>query len=670
MSLLSTRREVIEFTVFGLTAAAFEVLAPTAATTAAAAENPGIPSRRLFFRDLDRSSALLSPDGQSIAWREPRDGVLNLMVAPISDLTQARPVTNAKDRSVSEDYIWAWTNKHIIFFDSAGDENYRAYSADIETGLTIPLTPAGVRTFVQQRSKRFPNEFLFSVNRRDRKLFDIVRIDIASGENQPVFENPGFTNIRTGIDFQVYLGTRFLADGSAKVQKLEPDGTWSDFVEIGPVDALTTWPAMISGNRKSAFFIDSRGRNTAALVEIDLATRESRVLAEDPEADISRVLYQPGSLRPYAAVSVAARQHWHLIDPAFGFDLDHWRASQPDSDFRVESQSNEGGRIILDYFRPDAADGFWLYERETRKLTPLFKSQTDLDQVSLRPMEPVVIPASDGVPLPGYLTLPKDNAKNVPFVLVIHGGPYYRDNWRYDETHQFLASRGYGVLSVNYRGSTGFGKRFINLADKGWGGRMQDDVTDAAGWAIAQGYADPKRIGFFGASYGGYAALTAAARTPDTFVCVIDLFGPSNLVTMMRSFPPYWTWLSTWKRRLADPDTEDGRAWLTERSPLTHADKIVRPLLIGQGMRDVRVTPEESEQIVQAVQQRQIPVTYVTFPDEGHGFVRQENRVAFSAVAEAFLAKYLGGQTEPIGDALSGSTIKFEVGRELIPGLG
>jgi dipeptidyl aminopeptidase/acylaminoacyl peptidase len=508
------------------------------------------------------------------------------------------------------------------------------------------------------------------VNARDRKLFDIVRINVASGESQPIFQNPGFTNIYTGIDFQVHLGRRFLRDGSAKVQKWEPDGTWSDLVDIGPEDALSTWPDAISANRKSAFFIDSRDRDTAALVEIDMATGERQVLAEDPEADISLVLYEPGSVRPYAAASVAARQRWHLIGLAYGFDLDHWRIGQPESDFSVSSQSNEGARIVLDYFRPDASDGFWSYERQTRKLTPLFKSQPDLDQVSLRPMDPVVIPASDGVPLSGYLTLPKDNAKNVPFVLAIHGGPYYRDSWGYNETHQFLASRGYGVLSVNYRGSTGFGKRFINLADKGWGGRMQDDLTDAAGWAIAQGYANSKRVGFVGASYGGYAGLMAATKTPDTFACVIDLFGESNLVTMMRSFPPYWTWLSTWKRRLADPETEDGRAWLTEHSPLTHADKIVRPLLIGQGMRDVRVTPKESEQIVQVMQQRQLPVTYVTFSDEGHGFVRQENRIAFSAVSEAFLAKHLGGQAEPIGDALAGSTIKFEVGRELIPGLG
>ena len=256
MSFLSTRRRVLEYAAFGFTAGAFKVYAPPGA---AATEGPEPPSRRLFFRDPDRSSVSLSPDGQNISWREPRDGVLNLMVAPINDLTQARPVTNAKDRSVSESYIWAWTNKHIVFFDSVGDENYRAYSVDLDTGTTIPLTPSeGVRSYVQQRSKRFPSELLFGVNARDRKLFDIVRIDIASGESQPIFQNPGFTSIRTGTDFQVCLGTRFLADGSAKVQKLEPDGTWTDFADIGPEDALTTGPAMISGNRKSVFFIDSR----------------------------------------------------------------------------------------------------------------------------------------------------------------------------------------------------------------------------------------------------------------------------------------------------------------------------------------------------------------------------------------------------------------------------
>lgn len=668
MPVLTTRRYLLESMAFAM-AAASPLGLPSA--DAAATEATTLTPRRLFFRDPDRSSVRLSPDGRNIAWREPRDGVLNLMVAPADEPARSRQVTHARDRSVGGFFMWAWTGKHIVFFDSAGDENYRASSVDLDSGITIPLTPAGgVRSFAQQRSRRFPNELLLGVNARDRKLFDILRVNVATGESTPIFQNPGFERVYTAGDFAVHFGRRYRPDGSAEIQRWEPDGTWSTFVTIAPEDTLTTWLDAVSDDRRTAFVIDSRGRDTAALMEIDLATHESRVLAEDPEADIVRAAYDPNTSRPYAAVSVAARERWHLIDPAYAFDLDRLRAVQADSDFAIESQSNERGRIICYYSRSDAAGEFRLYDRSERSTKPLFKSRTDLDGVKLRPMEPVVIPASDGVSLPGYLTRPADDARNGPLVLTIHGGPYARDMWGYSALHQWLASRGYGVLSVNYRGSTGFGKKFVNIADQGWGGRMQDDLTDAAAWVVAQGHADPRRIGFFGASYGGYAALTAATKTPETFACIVDVFGPSDLVTMMRGFPPYWSsWLADWRRRLADPETEAGRQWLTERSPLYHADRIVRPMLIAQGLKDVRVTSKESEQIVQAMRQRQIPVTYVSFPDEGHGFVREENRIAFIAVMEAFLAQHLGGRTDPIGDAFSGSTIRFEVGRELISGL-
>jgi dipeptidyl aminopeptidase/acylaminoacyl peptidase len=255
-------------------------------------------------------------------------------------------------------------------------------------------------------------------------------------------------------------------------------------------------------------------------------------------------------------------------------------------------------------------------------------------------------------------------------VLLIHGGPYARDQWGFNSTHQWLANRGYAVLSVNYRGSTGFGKAFIAAADREWGGRMHDDLIDAVDWAVAQGIADPRRVGFFGASYGGYSALTAATKTPEVFACIVDVFGISNLITFMATIPPYWgPWFSVWKNRLGDPDTEAGRAFLIERSPLTHIDRASRPILIAQGMRDVRVVAAESEQMVTALKNRGVPVTYVTFPDEGHGFVRPDNRLAFYAVAEAFLAKHLGGRSQPIGHDLTGSTLKVETGGELVPGL-
>jgi dipeptidyl aminopeptidase/acylaminoacyl peptidase len=288
-------------------------------------------------------------------------------------------------------------------------------------------------------------------------------------------------------------------------------------------------------------------------------------------------------------------------------------------------------------------------------------------------MQPVVIPARDGLSLQGYLTMPAPepgSAAKVPLVLVIHGGPYLRDNWGFNGTHQWLASRGYAVLSINYRGSTGFGKAFVAAADREWGGKMHDDLIDGVNWAVSRGFADPKRVGFYGGSYGGYSALMAATKTPDVFACIVDLFGISNLLTFMDTIPPYWgPWISVWKNRIADPATEAGRAFLRERSPLTHIDRVSKPILIAQGMQDVRVVAAESEQMVTALKTRGVPVTYVTFPDEGHGFVRPENRLAFFAVADAFLAKHLGGRYQPVGEDFAGSTLKVEIGGELVPGL-
>jgi dipeptidyl aminopeptidase/acylaminoacyl peptidase len=329
--------------------------------------------------------------------------------------------------------------------------------------------------------------------------------------------------------------------------------------------------------------------------------------------------------------------------------------------------------LVTVFYERDTASGeYALLDRQTRTVRSLFKQRKALDNVALRKMQSVIIPARDGLRLNGYLTLPgtEAGAGKLPMVLLIHGGPYARDQWGFNSNHQWLANRGYAVLSVNYRGSTGFGKAFIAAADREWGGRMHDDLIDAVDWAVAQGIADPRRVGFFGASYGGYSALMAATKTPEVFACIVDVFGISNLITFMATIPPYWgPWFSVWKNRLGDPDTEAGRAFLIERSPLTHIDRASRPILIAQGMRDVRVVAAESEQMVTALKNRGVPVTYVTFPDEGHGFVRPDNRLAFYAVAEAFLAKHLGGRSQPIGHDLTGSTLKVETGGELVPGL-
>ena len=286
-------------------------------------------------------------------------------------------------------------------------------------------------------------------------------------------------------------------------------------------------------------------------------------------------------------------------------------------------------------------------------------------------MQPVTIRSRDGLDLVCYLSRPSDAQEAVPMILLVHGGPWSRDDWGLHPNHQWLANRGYAVLSVNYRGSTGFGKAFVNAANMEWAGKMHDDLIDAVDWAVAEGIADPARVAIMGGSYGGYAALVGVTFTPEKFACAVDLVGISNLVTFLNTIPAYWApWKSQWKVRMGDYTTDEGQRFLEERSPLNRADRIVRPLLIGQGANDVRVKASESEQIVAAMQQRGIPVTYVCYPDEGHGFVRPENRRSFMAVVEAFLATHLGGRCEPVGDDLKDSTIEFRAGRELIPGLG
>jgi len=626
--------------------------------------------RRTFFRDPDRANVQLSSDGLNLAWTEPVRGIQNVFVAPVDDLAQSRQVTHDTGRSIAG-YIWAYTNRHVVILrDRDGSENHHCYSVDIGTGRELTLfEQAGVRSFIWRASRDYPAEMLFGMNARDRRFFDVVRINITTGESSVVFENPGYSGFLFDETLSVRLANRVLPDGSAEILNVAPDGGTTPFLEIPPEDVFTTSAWRFSRDGNWLFMQDSRGRDTAALIERDMRTDATKVLAEDTDADVVGAWWDPRTMRPLDAVSLASRQRRQPIDPEVHEDLDFLATRIGDAEFWIVSQ-DLGMRLVISVVRSDAAVEFMLYDRDTRTLTRLFKARSDLDDVPLRRMLPVTIQARDGLALPSYLTLPHDDFRRGPLVMVIHGGPYARDTWGYNGMHQWLANRGYAVLSVNFRGSTGFGKAFVNAADQQWAGRMQDDLTDAASWAVAQGYADPARIGFFGGSYGGYAALVAATQTPETFACVIDLFGPSNLVTLLQSIPPYWqTWFALWRRRLASPDTEEGRAWLTARSPITRVERIVRPLLIVQGMNDVRVKPQESEQIVDALRKRDIPVTYATFSDEGHGFVREENRLAFSAVMEAFLAQHLGGAVEPVGDAFAGSSIQFVAGKELIPGM-
>ncbi|MBI4549564.1 MAG: S9 family peptidase, partial [Candidatus Omnitrophica bacterium] len=390
---------------------------------------------------------------------------------------------------------------------------------------------------------------------------------------------------------------------------------------------------------------DSRGSDTGRLVEFDIESRRSVVLAEDREFDIGGVMIHPDRYTVQAVTITRDRTEWTVLDESIRPDLEALSGLH-DGDFSIISRDHADRLWLVRYEDDDHPVAYYLFDRSEQKGTFLFFHQPELQNYRLAETEPFRMKSRDGLVLRGYLTFPPGRErKNLPMVVNVHGGPWSRDVWGYDSRAQWLANRGYLCLELNFRGSVGFGKKFVNAGDREWGRNMQNDLVDAVEWAVKQGHADPSRIGIFGASYGGYAALAGAAFTPELFRCAVDVVGPSNLITFIRTVPPYWTTeLATIYRRVGDPEKDAD--FLRERSPLFRADHIRIPILIAQGANDPRVKREESDEIVAALERNGVEHEYLLFPDEGHGFVKPENRLKFYAAAEAFLARHLGGRSE------------------------
>ena len=629
-------------------------------------------SRSTAFGDAGRRAATLSPDGRRLAWLESRAGVFNLMVAPSDLSSKPFQVTQEAQRSVRPPLIWARTNCHIIvFLDEDGDENYRAFSINVDNGRVIPLTPGGgAQALFRRHSVSNRSEVLFSINDRNRRFFDLVRVNVITGDNVPLFMNDAFSKLHVTGHFEVYFAERTLNDGSCEIVHRQADGAWKPLVQIPLEDVLTTRVVAIAATGRSLFLIDSRNRDRGALVEIEAATGRCKILVEDPDADVDDVVIDPSTDRPIGAVAVATRQRWHGLNAAICRDLAKIASMVGDADFWIVDTDETVSRFLVRAEPSDVPPSYHLYDRHSPQPAPVIIRTLDEPGGPFRPMKAITIYARDGLALQSYITVPAKGSGYWPMVVVVHGGPYARDKWEFSPVHQWLAGCGYVVLSINFRGSTGFGKRFVNAADGEWGGRMQDDLADGADWAIREGLADPNRIALHGASYGGYASLMAAALIPDRFTCFVDVCGPSNLVSFMESIPTYWgSWFAVIVRRLADHRTPEGRAWLTRRSPIAHVEAIRRPVLIAQGLQDVRVKPDESRRMARALRERGAPVTLVTFPDEGHFFAQGRNRIALAAVIETFLARNVGGTLETPWQDIAASSMAVEIGGELL-GLG
>ena len=637
---------------------------------------PLIPRRTLFDNPV-AFGGQISPCGRWFSWLAPVDGVMNIWLAAADQPGKGEPLTRTKGRPIN----WqGWTpdSRFVMFVnDETGDENWNLFAVDPTTKELRNLTPLkGVSAQPKSWSRDVPGKLVVGLNDRDQRWHDLYLVDIATGARDLLWLNTQeFLNI--GLDWSLTPrhARTTLPDGGGRMWRIEGT-TATRWFDIEHQDALNTGPSYFDGSNKRLLMYTSVGRNTTALAWVDWQSGKETIVVEHPRYDVASTVSHPVT-RELEAVSVdGARAEWVYVAPSIADDFAFLRTRLDGFEVNVGSKTDDNRRWVVNAHRAEQPLTCFLFDRDKQTVTELFQARPALKSSRLAPMRPIEAKARDGLDLVSYLTLPADvtgdkPAKPLPMVLVVHGGPWSRDAYGYRGDHQWLANRGYGVLSVNYRGSTGFGKGFIAASEKQHGAKMHDDLIDMVGWAIEHGIADKDKVAIFGGSYGGLASFYGATFTPDVFCCSVPVVGITNLQTLLESMPPYWAGFAEFMyRSYGDPRTEEGRKLLAERSPISKVDNIKKPMLIFHGANDVRCKVAESDSIVAAMQKKGIPVTYVVYPDEGHGFQKPANRLAYYAMAEAFFARHLGGACEPVGTDFEGSSHEVRAGAESLKALG
>jgi dipeptidyl aminopeptidase/acylaminoacyl peptidase len=647
----------------------FVALVPAIAAPAVRAELPPLIPRRVLLADSARSSPRLSPDGSQLAYVGPSDkGVPNLWVQTLGKHDD-RLVTHDARRGI-RGFTWAADSRHLLYRqDRDGDENWHVFSTDLTTGLVRDLTPfVGIRAQDLLVSSRRPGEILVGLNTRDRRVSDMYRVNLDTGAVTLDTQNPGdVLSWVTDDDFVIRAATAFDAETARSAIRVRDNGSapWRDLVVL-PFEHCPFFGQVNGGSLVAGFSPGGKGlyavlpldSDKTRLVELDLKTgKPVRAIASDPRCDVE---YSPSLISSYPDV-LTSPADGHVQAVGFNYTRLEWNVVDDTvrADFDALGRTRPGTLYVIDRVRDDslwlvaitAADGpaaYYLYDRPRRKADLLFLDPPDWGNYTFARPEPVVIKARDGLDLVCYLTAPPGvPRKGLPLVLLPHGGPWWRDRLEFDPWVQLLANRGYAVLQVEYRGSTGFGMKFFNAANRQFGDQaVLADLLDGVRCAVDTGLADPKRLGVLGGSGGGYATLCCLAFHPELWACGIDVVGPSNVATLMEGFPPFFKAVKRrWVLRMGDAEHDE--AWNRKISPLFHADRIRAPLLMFYGLNDARVTIREAEQMVQALRARDRPVTLVVYPDEGHGFSRRENNLDFFGRMEEFLAKHLGGRQEP-----------------------
>ncbi len=622
----------------------------TATTSSVSQALPPLIPRETLFGNPDRTRPQLSPDGKYLAYVAPDEkNVLQVWLRTVGE-DDDQQLTADQKRGIRL-YVWTYNPNQLIYLqDSDGDENFHLYLVNVQSKLVRDLTPfQGVKAQPIDLDPEFPDQVLVGMNLNDRQKFDVYRINLNNGAVEFDTDNPG--NIVSWVadaQFQIRAAIAATPDGGSDLLfRQTPDQSFELLRHWGPDDEGSA--VTFAEDGKTLYITGSHDANAQRLIALDLASRQETIMAADQQYDIGGVVIHPTQRRIQAVSFYKDKVEWQILDESIADDFNAI-AQIRDGEFAITSRTLADDTWLVGYATDDGPVYYYVYNRDAKTHSLLFSNQPELETLQLASMQPISYQARDGLTIHGYLTTPVGvEAKNLPTVLLVHGGPWARDTWGYSPTVQWLANRGYAVLQVNFRGSTGYGKAFLNAGNREWAAKMHDDLIDAVNWIVDQGIADRNKVAIMGGSYGGYATLVGLAFTPEVFAAGVDIVGPSNLVTLMQSIPPYWAPMKAmFAHRLGDLDTEE--EFLKARSPLFFIDRIQKPLLIGQGANDPRVKQAESEQIVEAMQKANKPVEYALYTDEGHGFARPENRLHFFAIAEEFLSKYLEGRFEPIGE--------------------
>ncbi len=642
-------------------------LPPSKAAVKTAKAPTGLPpfiDREVFFGNPEIAGAQISPDGKYISFLKPWKDTRNVWVKEAGEpFTAARLLTTETKRPVAG-YFWTRDSRYILYVkDNDGDENYNVYAVDPVArpapGADAPpsrdLTGLkGVRLMIFDLPKSDTDVAYIGLNDRDKAWHDLYRLKISTGEKTLIRKN---TERITGWEFDLAgnlrLATRSAENGDTEILRVDAD----KFTKVYSCNVFETCgPVRFQKDGKQAYIETNKGAGVdlAALALLDPANGETKIVESDPLKKVDLGGVQFSEVTDELVATVYQDDQWqrrYFRDKALAADYRWLQTRLPGMEIAAGSRTLDERKVLVTAYSDTEPGITYLFDRDSRKLTKQYAIREKLPREALAAMKVVRYRSSDGLEIPAYLTLPKGvPAKNLPALLIPHGGPWARDGWGYNSLAQFFANRGYAVLMPNFRGSTGYGKKFLDAGNNEWGRKMQDDITWGAKYLESQGIADPKRVGILGGSYGGYATLAGVTFTPDLYAAAVDIVGPSNLITLLESIPPYWEALrKIFYERMGDPNTPAGKAMLTERSPLTHADKIKTPLLVAQGANDPRVNRREAEQIVIALRDRGFPVEYLLAPDEGHGFARPVNNMAMFMSAEKFLAKYLDGRYQEGG---------------------